>query len=488
MIGRNQLIRLAHSNPELQPRLLQAVQEGLEFKSAEELASWVKSAKAAPSSKKLIQKAEKLLDALEGSGHTSAINALKVELANTRHQDNSTTRARLENAISRAEKAKSKMAAEEAESEEDDSDDKAKGKTASIGRNQLIRLAKANPALQPRLLEAIEAGLEFKSAGDLAKWVRSAAPRGKTQKALMAVIEKMSPGQSVPLTDLTRGPKFRLFHFAQLMSSAEALAKQGYIDYDGNMVTKLASKTASSDSTACGEREIEVENEIGEVEIGEININMGDQGKGDNEEWAAHLGEFEDSTANMMLASGPDLVQSYLMPNTDQVNNNPFAGERDLTAVDMEAGKPCPVNPPEGLRVTFANTMEAMLSYGDAPPPGTKGTVQSARTAGRVATSHDGRVFVAFDDHKTMAVAAQHLLVSEAQRKKAQRKTASMTRRASSIDALLAGDEFVKLAEDTLVHKATRDLWGLRQEPGGYVIERLFEDDGSPLKLAAGSR
>lgn len=414
-----------------------------------------------------------------------------------------------------------------------------------INRTALIRLAHGNPELQPRLLQAIEQGLEFKTAEDLAKWVRQ--PKAKTAALYNLDGETLSKremldraiakemafiGYSKPklkyhaIMDDGSGGTATVFQIGkrdfdklrvpdrttkktlekvkkmQLHKLIKKRLHQMQDRIDFNMWAKRTNPSIdeqiewiksrrASDETACGgegEREIEVENEIGEVEIGEININMGDSGsKGDTEEWAAHLGEFEDSTANMMLASGPDLVQSYLMPNTEQVDNNPF-GERGLTAADLEAGKPCPQNPPEGMRVAFTNTMEAMLSYGDAPPPGTKGTVLSARTDGRMATSHDGMVFVAFDGHKNMAVASQHLLVSEAQKKKAQRKTASMVRRASSIDALLGGDEFVKLAEDTLVHKATRDLWSLKQEPGGYVIERLFEDDGSPLKLAAGSR
>jgi hypothetical protein len=42
--------------------------------------------------------------------------------------------------------------------------------------------------------------------------------------------------------------------------------------------------------------------------------------------------------------------------------------------------------------------------------------------------------------------------------------------------------EFRRVAIDTLVHKSTNDLWAIRQDGGDYFIERLFQDDGQPLK------
>lgn len=42
---------------------------------------------------------------------------------------------------------------------------------------------------------------------------------------------------------------------------------------------------------------------------------------------------------------------------------------------------------------------------------------------------------------------------------------------------------FMRLSADTLIHKSQRDLWTLRKEADGdYYIERLFDDNGSPLK------
>jgi hypothetical protein len=42
---------------------------------------------------------------------------------------------------------------------------------------------------------------------------------------------------------------------------------------------------------------------------------------------------------------------------------------------------------------------------------------------------------------------------------------------------------FMRISSDTLVHKSNRDLWALRKEgDGNFYIERLFDDNGTPLK------
>lgn len=45
----------------------------------------------------------------------------------------------------------------------------------------------------------------------------------------------------------------------------------------------------------------------------------------------------------------------------------------------------------------------------------------------------------------------------------------------------LAG--FDRVSAETLVHKSDRDLWTITKDGGGkYFIERLFDDNGDPLK------
>lgn len=42
---------------------------------------------------------------------------------------------------------------------------------------------------------------------------------------------------------------------------------------------------------------------------------------------------------------------------------------------------------------------------------------------------------------------------------------------------------FVRLSSDTLIHRSDRDLWALKKEAdGNYFIERLFDDNGQPIK------
>lgn len=42
---------------------------------------------------------------------------------------------------------------------------------------------------------------------------------------------------------------------------------------------------------------------------------------------------------------------------------------------------------------------------------------------------------------------------------------------------------FDRVSAETLVHKSDRDLWSIRKESDGkFFIERLFDDNGEPLK------
>jgi hypothetical protein len=51
------------------------------------------------------------------------------------------------------------------------------------------------------------------------------------------------------------------------------------------------------------------------------------------------------------------------------------------------------------------------------------------------------------------------------------------------IGSLTQLDGFVRTASDQLVHKANQDLWSLQKGANGeFFIERLFDDQGGPLK------
>ena len=41
----------------------------------------------------------------------------------------------------------------------------------------------------------------------------------------------------------------------------------------------------------------------------------------------------------------------------------------------------------------------------------------------------------------------------------------------------------MRISAETLIHKSTTDLWALKKEADGkFYIERLFDDNGEPLK------
>lgn len=130
-----------------------------------------------------------------------------------------------------------------------------------------------------------------------------------------------------------------------------------------------------------------------------------------------------------------------------------------------------------GTRVQFAATLDAALAYPTMPADKTAGVVVTVRTAGGKTNTHEGRVFVAFQDGTFGAFYPQHL------------KYAANTRVAKAVVRRVAslGDlsDFMlsKQANDELIHKATKDLWSFKKQGDGYVLERLFDDDGNPLKV-----
>lgn len=127
-----------------------------------------------------------------------------------------------------------------------------------------------------------------------------------------------------------------------------------------------------------------------------------------------------------------------------------------------------------GTRVSFIHNIESLFTYKDCPDPKVFGTVVRVRTSSGDKTAHEDRVFVLWDDGVFRSVFSKHLKPEFKQR------LASTVRR--RIKTSMDLDGFLKCGSD-LVHKATRDLWALRQEGDDYIIERLFQDTGEPLKV-----
>ncbi len=132
---------------------------------------------------------------------------------------------------------------------------------------------------------------------------------------------------------------------------------------------------------------------------------------------------------------------------------------------------------PSGIRVTFDGKLSSLLAYPDPPERGVIGTVVMVRTAMGDTTTHEGVVFVKWDNGRLTGTRREHLTPAPT----STRRSSSYRRVVSSLGDL---DDFLRCgSEDELVHKATKDLWSLRKVDGDFVIERLFNDTGSPLKV-----
>ena len=200
-----------------------------------------------------------------------------------------------------------------------------------------------------------------------------------------------------------------------------------------------------------------------------------------------------------------------------------------------------------GTKVVFAGDLGVVLAYGDVPEAGVVGEVVSVKSAAGEVTSHEGMVFVQWGDGKFRSIHAEHLRLAEDQKKVARDRFKDMdgnpfdvgaqaewwpngqfsgTGTVIGVDgrnvlfgdprgnnpatvppdeirvvrgkrAHLTGDqtirvarigdltEFLKVADGHLVHKSTRDLWSFSKDAdgGGFVVSRLFDDDGNPLKV-----
>lgn len=147
---------------------------------------------------------------------------------------------------------------------------------------------------------------------------------------------------------------------------------------------------------------------------------------------------------------------------------------RSLTDASRAANAlPLPVAP--GTRVYFANNLGAVLAYPSPPEGGSQGTVVVVKSASGNITAMDGLVFVKWDTGEFLPIHSEHLRLAKGIPAK------DFVRRVASFGDL---SDFMKAGtKDELVHKATKDLWALRKEGGEYVIERLFDDKGSPLKV-----
>jgi len=168
------------------------------------------------------------------------------------------------------------------------------------------------------------------------------------------------------------------------------------------------------------------------------------------------------------------------------LEGTPFEGEqytsvRELT--DKERSKRALLLPVDaGTRVRFVANLGSVMTYPDVPGEGVEGTVITVRTAHGDSTSLEEKVFVMWDDGKYRSVFAQHLRPSHNKNKHA-RNVRMVVSDLGDLSAFFEPARVGSGKGEDLVHKATQDLWSFRQEGEQFVIERLFTEDGDPLKV-----
>jgi len=155
--------------------------------------------------------------------------------------------------------------------------------------------------------------------------------------------------------------------------------------------------------------------------------------------------------------------------------------------LDQMLGSSSPETPPApnsrrasvGERVRFVNSLESLVAYKEPPPKGVEGSVVLVRLGvGKHATEHQGNVFVRWDDGKFRAVHRRHL----ASVKNANRRVADSFQMFFANQGEITPAFSMTASDNELVHRSTKDLWSFRQNGEGFVLERLFNGDGHPIK------
>ena len=193
----------------------------------------------------------------------------------------------------------------------------------------------------------------------------------------------------------------------------------------------------------------------------------------------------EDFWEDMQTAFVRDSSMDKLLEDVP-MEGTPFEGEHYTSVrelADSERRKRALLLPVDaGTRVRFVANLGSVLTYPDVPDEGVEGTVVTVRTAGGDRTELDGRVFVSWDDGKFRSILAEHLRPSRRNKRQA-RSVRIVTSNLGDLSSVFAPAMGAHAKSDDLVHKATKDLWSFRQEGGQFVIERLFSEDGAPLKV-----
>lgn len=160
-----------------------------------------------------------------------------------------------------------------------------------------------------------------------------------------------------------------------------------------------------------------------------------------------------------------------------EIGGDFYSSMQGLTQQGRQA-KALPLGQVAGTRVRFVANLSSVLTYDDVPDPKVAGTVVTVKTAEGPRTDLDGRVFVAWDDGKFRSVFAEHLRLAGPSTKKS-----SMVRMVVGNLGDISSLFTTASRDNELVHRATKDLWAVKKDGGSFVIERLFDDTGKPLKV-----
>lgn len=182
--------------------------------------------------------------------------------------------------------------------------------------------------------------------------------------------------------------------------------------------------------------------------------------------------EIED-LAHVLSSSPSTGIDSFLQGKT--LNGDSTRVVRDAIVGDLGIHLPAKA----GTRVAFVATTESLFTYSDCPNPDLEGEIVRVRTAFGDKTAHDGMVFVLWDDKVLRPTHRSHLKMAPSTNKNASasRMVVSGLGDISDLFSMRAGSA-------DLVHKATNEYWAVRKEGEDFVIERLFNDTGEPLKGA----
>lgn len=201
------------------------------------------------------------------------------------------------------------------------------------------------------------------------------------------------------------------------------------------------------------------------------------------------------------LAEGVSTT-AYMQGMDSHLNGEKFTTMQELT--DSYRNKKAIQLPIlAGTKVAFIGFLESYMSYENPPSNGMMGEVVSAKSANGDVTSHEGKVFVKFEDGVARSIFAQHLMLAGCEKlpegpmrencekakeegvvkekKKEKKKANENTFVVASLGDLT---NFLRVANNTLIHKATKDLWSFEKDADGmFTVERLYDDNGNPLKI-----